>query len=218
MSASPALIHVVDDDASFLTAICRFLRAHGYEVRRYRSAAEFLEKREVGVPGCVLADLRMPGRSGLDLQAELTDSDHPLPVVFLSGHGDVPTTVRAMKGGAEDFLTKQAPKEELLAAIDRALERDARELPDVGDEKLTRKAALFSASAPRFQQHRDAAGRHLAALRDIKGMVSEDNDIRDKICAQTGKALAELDGDWKKLAAEFEPAVKSAREMPQKEA
>jgi FixJ family two-component response regulator len=127
MSDMPPVIHVVDDDASFLTAVSRFLRAAGYTVRRYASAAEFLAQREAGIPGCVLADLRMPGMSGLDLQSALATAPDPLPVVFLSGHGDIPSTVRAMKEGAEDFLTKQAPKEELVAAVQRALARDARE-------------------------------------------------------------------------------------------
>lgn len=121
------MIHVVDDDASFLTALSRFLGAAGFTVKKYGSASEFLSRRPVGLPGCVIADLRMPEQSGLDLQAALTASSDPLPIVFLSAHGNVPTTVRAMKQGAEDFLTKRAPKEELLAAVRRALERDTRE-------------------------------------------------------------------------------------------
>jgi FixJ family two-component response regulator len=127
MSEITPIIHVVDDDASFLAALSRFLRAAGFTVRHYRSADEFMAQRPPGAPGCVLADLRMPGKTGLDLQAALAESDDPLPVVFLSAHGDIPSTVRAMKQGAEDFLTKHAPKEQLIAAIRRALERDARE-------------------------------------------------------------------------------------------
>jgi two-component system, LuxR family, response regulator FixJ len=127
---SPPLVHVVDDDASFLKALTRLLGAAGYTVRQYRSAAEFLAQRPPDTPGCVLADLRMPELNGLDLQKALAASADPLPVVFLSGHGDIPSTVRAMKQGAEDFLTKQAPKEALLAAVERALERDARERPE----------------------------------------------------------------------------------------
>jgi FixJ family two-component response regulator len=127
MAEVTPVVHVVDDDASFLAAVSRFLRAAGFTVRHYASAAEFLAQRQAGTPGCVLADLRMPGMSGLDLQAALTSAPEPLPVVFLSGHGDIPSTVRAMREGAEDFLTKQAPREELVAAVRRALERDARE-------------------------------------------------------------------------------------------
>jgi FixJ family two-component response regulator len=145
MTKEPPVIHVVDDDASFLNAVSRFLRASGFTVKRYKSASEFLARRDVGTPGCVLADLRMPGLSGLDLQDALAETSDPLPVVFLTGHGDIPSTVRAMKHGAEDFLTKQAPKEELLAAVTRAMARDTRErarrrhLRDVQNrlEKLT---------------------------------------------------------------------------------
>jgi FixJ family two-component response regulator len=121
------VVHVVDDDPSFLKAISRFLRAAGFAVEPYATAGDFLARREPGARGCVVADLRMPGASGLDLQAALAKATDPLPVVFLTGQGDIPSTVRAMKQGAEDFLTKGAPKEELLAAVRRALERDARE-------------------------------------------------------------------------------------------
>ena len=82
----------------------------GFAVKTFPSAAEFLAQPELDVPGCVLADLQMPGLSGLDLQDALAKAGHTLPVIFLSGHGDVTTTVRAMRRGAEDFLTKRAPK------------------------------------------------------------------------------------------------------------
>ena len=144
------VIHVVDDDTSFRAALSRFLRAAGFTVRHYASAAEFLARREAGTPGCVLADLRMPGMSGLDLQAVLAAAPDPLPVVFLSGHGDVPSTVRAMKQGAEDFLTKRAPKEELLAAVTRALARDARERADRARRHELR--ALLAALTPRERE------------------------------------------------------------------
>jgi FixJ family two-component response regulator len=127
LNESIPLIHVVDDDPSFLKAVSRFLGAAGFSVKKYGSASEFLSLRPLGIPGCVVADLRMPEQNGLDLQAALAASPDPLPVVFLSAHGDVPSTVRAMKQGAEDFLTKLAPKEDLLLAVRRALDRDARE-------------------------------------------------------------------------------------------
>jgi len=123
----PPIVHVVDDDASFLTAISRLLRANGFSVRTYSSAHEFLAQRDTDSPGCVLADLRMPHISGLDLQSLLAQSPNPLPILFLTGHGDIPSTVRAMRDGAEDFLEKRAPKEKLLDAVTRALGRDSRE-------------------------------------------------------------------------------------------
>jgi FixJ family two-component response regulator len=130
-SPSPGrTVYVVDDDASFRKAVSRLLRAAGHEVVTFASASAFLESLPSTGPGCVVADLQMPGLSGLDLQAALHRSGNPLPVLFLTGHGDIPTSVRAMRLGAEDFLTKRAPREALLAAVDRALDRDARERAD----------------------------------------------------------------------------------------
>jgi FixJ family two-component response regulator len=118
---------VVDDDASFLAAVSRLLRATGHLVKTFSSAAEFLKYLPAAGPGCVVADLHMPGLSGLDLQAALAKSGNPLPIVFLTGRGDIPSSVRAIRQGAEDFLTKLAPREELFDAVKRALARDARE-------------------------------------------------------------------------------------------
>jgi len=120
-------VFIVDDDLSFLKSVGRLFRAYGLSVTLYSSAADFLAECPPDAPGCVVADLQMPGLSGLDLQKALAASQNPLPVVFLTGHGDIPSTVKAMRQGAEDFLTKRAPKEELLDAVDRALARNARE-------------------------------------------------------------------------------------------
>jgi FixJ family two-component response regulator len=117
----------VDDDASFRTSMSRLLRASGYAVRTYASASAFLSELTPDTDGCVIADLNMPGLSGLELQDALTRTGQSMPIVFLTGFGDIPSSVRAMRHGAEDFLTKLAPKEELLAAVQRALERSARE-------------------------------------------------------------------------------------------
>jgi FixJ family two-component response regulator len=127
MNGDTATVFVVDDDASFLASIERLLRAMGYAVACFTSATDFLTKRPPRSAGCIVADLQMPGMDGAALQMALAGSDDPLPVVFLTGRGDIPATVQAMRRGAEDFLTKTAPKEELLAAIERALVRDARE-------------------------------------------------------------------------------------------
>jgi FixJ family two-component response regulator len=127
MTGPTPIVRIVDDDVSFLRAITRMLRASGFVVKPFATAEEFLARPEFDRPGCVLVDLQMPGLSGLDLQAALAKSGHLLPVIFLSGHGDIPTTVRVMREGAEDFLTKRAPKEELVEAVKRALARDARE-------------------------------------------------------------------------------------------
>jgi FixJ family two-component response regulator len=125
--SSQATVFVVDDDPSFRTAVSRLLRAAGHQVRVFASGSEFVLSLPATGPGCVVADLQMPGLSGLELQAALAGSDNPLPVLFLTGHGDIPTSVHAMRLGAEDFLTKRAPREALLDAVSRALARDARE-------------------------------------------------------------------------------------------
>ncbi len=103
----------------------RLLRAAGYEVRGYASAGEFLLAGRGDTPGCLLLDVRMPGPSGLDLQAAFRKMDEALPIIFLTGHGDIPMSVRAMKAGAVDFLTKPVQREALLTAIQNALARDA---------------------------------------------------------------------------------------------
>jgi len=120
-------VFIVDDDASFLRSVSRLLRAVGYTVQAFGSAQEFLDRLTPEVSGCVVADLQMPGMNGLALQEALGNSANPLPVIFLTAQGDIPTSVSAMRSGAEDFLTKRARKEELLAAVERAFERDALE-------------------------------------------------------------------------------------------
>ncbi len=126
MTKTP-IIHVVDDDESFQTAIGRLLKAAGYEVRSYIDVGNFLLASFDETPGCILLDVRMPGVSGLDLQEALAMRTDTLPVIFLSGYGDVPSTVRAMKAGAIDFLTKPVQREPLLNAIRNALASDTRE-------------------------------------------------------------------------------------------
>ena len=123
---SAPIIHVVDDDPSFRTAVTRLLRAANYQVRGYASASEFLNSDPYANPGCILLDLRMPGASGLDLQQSLAQMEERLPVIFLTGHGDIPVSVRAMKAGAVDFLTKPVRREALLSAVQNALDVDAK--------------------------------------------------------------------------------------------
>ena len=120
------IIHVVDDDLSFRTAVTRLLRATKYQVRNYASAAQFLDSDPSADPGCILLDLRMPGVNGLDLQQSLAQMEERLPIIFLTGHGDVPASVRAMKAGAVDFLTKPVRREVLLRAVENAVGLDAK--------------------------------------------------------------------------------------------
>ena len=118
-------VYLVDDDAGVLKALSRLLRAKGYEVKSYVSPQEFLEQHDPAVSGCAVLDVSMPGLDGLELQRALTAGGSHRPIVFITGKGDVPTSVRAMKAGAIDFLTKPTKDTDLLEAVRRAEERDA---------------------------------------------------------------------------------------------
>lgn len=122
--APRSIVYLVDDDESYLRATARLLKAMGFEVRPFASANEFLGQLPEDPAGCLIADLRMPGMDGLELQAALAKSRRELPVIFLTGERDIPSTVQAMRGGAEDFLEKRAPESVLIAAVRRALEHD----------------------------------------------------------------------------------------------
>ena len=120
----PGLVHVIDDDASYRTAVERRLRLAGYDVETYSLAQQLLDRLPDGeTPGCILLDVQMPGLSGLELQNRLIERGSILPIVFVTGYADTPTTVRAIKAGAEDFLTKPASSEQLIDAIERAMAR-----------------------------------------------------------------------------------------------
>jgi FixJ family two-component response regulator len=120
----PGLVHVVDDDESFRTAVARRLKLAGYDVATYPSAEDLLHAGpDDEQAGCILLDVCIPGLSGPDLQGRLIEQGSALPIIFLTGHADTPTTVRAIKAGAEDFLTKPICSEQLIDAIERALAR-----------------------------------------------------------------------------------------------
>jgi FixJ family two-component response regulator len=125
MAQSPT-VHVIDDESSVRTAIARLLDAAGYRVQVYASAGDYLLAHRGDEPGCIVLDLHMPGPNGLQLQDALARQTHALPVVFLTGYGDIPTSVRAIKAGAVDFLTKPVDRDALLDAISTALARDSR--------------------------------------------------------------------------------------------
>jgi FixJ family two-component response regulator len=131
MSEEQPVVFVVDDDPSVRDALAGLVRSVGLEVRSFGSTQEFLQSRRPDAPGCLVLDVRLPGRSGLDFQRELADSGIHLPIVFITGHGDIPMSVRAMKAGAIEFLTKPFHDQELLDAVqlgiarDRARRRDA---------------------------------------------------------------------------------------------
>jgi DNA-binding NtrC family response regulator len=129
MNAEPPLVYVIDDDASMRDTLSDLLRSVGLRVQTFGSAQEFLRHQQPEEPSCLLLDVQLPGLSGLELQEELARRGSPLPIIFLTGHGDIPMTVRAMKAGAIEFLTKPFRDEDLLQAIDQALQRSGKREP-----------------------------------------------------------------------------------------
>ncbi len=118
------IVFVVDDDASVREGLGSLLRSVGWKVKTFASAAEFLRQEPPAEPSCLVLDVGLPGLSGIDLQRELGEADRHLPIIFITGQGDIPTTVRAMKAGAVEFLTKPFLEDELLKSIEQALARD----------------------------------------------------------------------------------------------
>jgi RNA polymerase sigma factor (sigma-70 family) len=151
VSSIPPVVHIVDDDPSFRTSTSRLLRACGYAVETFESAEELLKVLERNTrTGCILLDIRMPGLSGPELQNRLRTLGSRLPIIFLTGHADIPTTVQVIKAGAEDLLTKPVAKETLLQTIERALAR----LSTMGDkhEQLEHLRSLLGRLSPRERQ------------------------------------------------------------------
>src|SRR6266508_207356 len=126
MSKIAPLIYVVDDDASVREALRSLIRSVGLRVEAFASAQEFLTHPQADAPSCLVLDVQLPGLSGLDLQQELAKADIQIPIVFLTGHGDIPMSVRAIKAGALEFLTKPFNDEDLLDAIQQGIARDLR--------------------------------------------------------------------------------------------
>src|SRR5258708_38411632 len=120
---SPAIV-VIDDDASMRKALENLLKSVGFEVELFSSPQEFLQSERPDRPGCIVLDVRFPGRSGLDMQRDLASANTQLPIIFITGYGDIPMSVRAMKAGAVEFLTKPFRDQDLLDAVGTALEKD----------------------------------------------------------------------------------------------
>jgi len=190
-------VYVIDDDDSLRAAMARLLSAAGLDVCSYASAGEFALVRSQDARGCVLLDVRMPGPSGLDLQQALGASANPLPIVFLTGHGDVAMSVRAMKAGAVDFLTKPVQREPLLAAVRKALELDAKARKS--RETLHVYAARFSALTPREREvlelvvegllNKQIAAELGTAERTVK---AHRHNVMEKLCAHSVADLVHI--------------------------
>ena len=127
---SQSIVFVIDDDASLRKALSNLFRSVGLRAEIFGSAPEFLESRLPDVPSCLVLDIRLPGVSGLDFQTELAKANIHIPIIFMTGHGDIPMTVRAMKAGAVDFLTKPFRDQDILDAVAAAIERDRKRRAD----------------------------------------------------------------------------------------
>src|SRR5262245_38071101 len=154
MSGKPAepspVVFVVDDDASIRESLTDLFLSIGLRVETFASAAEFLQSKLPDAPGCLVLDVRLPGLSGLDFQAELARAGIGIPIVFISGHGDIPMTVRAMKAGAVEFLTKPFREQDMLDAIQAALEKDRARREE--DRKVSDLRSLFESLTNREQE------------------------------------------------------------------
>jgi FixJ family two-component response regulator len=154
LQESDALIAIVDDDASVRKGLERLIRSLGWKTETFGSAQEFLASSRTDAPTCIVLDLQLPGLSGLDLQKHITEAGVEIPVVFLTGHGDIPACVKAMKAGAIEFLTKPVDEQHLLNAVQEAIERDRRTRQQQADVRNLRDryASLTSREQEVMQQ------------------------------------------------------------------
>ena len=150
MTEAAPVVFVVDDDPSVRRAIKRLVESVGLQVRLFGSAHEFLRGERPNAPSCLVLDIRLPGISGLDFQRELADANIHIPIIFITAHADIPMTVRAMKAGAVEFLTKPFRDQDLLDAIHLALERDhTRRLQD---EEVAKLRVRYESLTPRERE------------------------------------------------------------------
>jgi FixJ family two-component response regulator len=145
-----ALIFIVDDDDDVRRALSRLFSSVGHRVKVFGSAAEFLASTLPDVPSCLVLDVRLPGLSGLDFQAELAKANIYIPIIFMSGYGDIPMSVKAMKAGALDFLTKPFRDQDMLDAVAAALERDRRRRET--DKRVSDLRSRFDTLTPRERE------------------------------------------------------------------
>lgn len=186
MNAGSSTVYVVDDDVSFLTAVTRLLRAGGHAVKVYSSADEFLANPPPEQVGCVILDLHMPGTGGMALQEALVRSGSALPVIFLTGHGDISTSVHAMRKGAEDFLTKPVNREKLFDAVSRALARNAAEREAGARSRQVR--ALYETLTPRERE----VMAHVVAGRLNKQIAADIDAAERTVKAHRASIMAKL--------------------------
>jgi FixJ family two-component response regulator len=144
------IVFVIDDDDSIRTGLARVFRSVGLQAETFGSASEFLKSKLPDVPSCLVLDIRLPGQSGLDFQGELAKSNIHIPIIFMTGHGDIPMTVRAMKAGAVDFLPKPFRDQDMLDAVAKAVERDRNRRED--EKAIAVLKARYASLTPRERE------------------------------------------------------------------
>ena len=178
MNNAGALIYVIDDDVSVRKGLENLLRSAGFTVQTFSSAREFLASGRPDVPSCLLLDVQLPGLSGLDLQQELAKGGIQIPIIFITGHGDIPMSVRAMKAGALEFLTKPVKDEDLLDAIQQAIARDHRARQQQGDS-----------GQPNFEEIVGTSAALKAALKQVEVVAPTESTVLILGETGTGKEL-----------------------------
>jgi len=169
-------VFIIDDDASVCKSLSRLLRSLGFEAETFASAELFLERKHYDGVGCIVLDVQMPGLSGMDLQKELNKADYHMPIIFITGHGDIPMSVEAMKKGAVDFLTKPFDDRELLQAVEKAIEKDTSARAEYGETlDIRRRIELLT---PRENE----ILRYI-----ITGMLNKQIALKLDIAEKTGK-------------------------------
>ncbi len=149
LDETPAIV-VIDDDASVRKALDNLFKSVGFDVELFTSPQEFLQSERADRPGCIVLDVRFPGRSGLDMQRDLANAEAQLPIIFITGYGDIPMSVRAMKAGAVEFLTKPFRDQDLLDAVRTAIERDRKRRDE--EKMVSNLQALFETLSPRERE------------------------------------------------------------------
>lgn len=186
MTRSTFIVHLVDDDIGVLKALSRLLRANGYETRSFTSPEDFLDQHDPELPGCAVLDVSMPGLDGLALQQVLADGGLQRPIIFLTGKGDIPTSVRAMKAGAIDFLTKPVGEKNLLRVIAHAEELDAKTRQTHAD--LTAIQAKIATLTPRERE----VLSHVIAGRLNKQIAGDLGTVEKTIKVHRGRMMEKL--------------------------
>jgi FixJ family two-component response regulator len=186
MTDAGVTIFLVDDDAGVLKGLSRLLQTRGYQAQQFTSSADFLANHDASVPGCAILDVSMPGLDGLALQQAMTAGGSQRPVIFLTGQGDIPTSVRAMKAGAIDFLTKPVSEADLLAAITRAVNVDAE------NRSVSVELESISASVATLTPREHEVLTHIIAGRLNKQIAGELGTVEKTIKVHRGRVMEKL--------------------------